>query len=68
MDSNLKDSVYMSIRTDIELRNKIAKQLSITESSVYRYAFRKSPSLKKKVVLDVLKKELKVELVELFEN
>lgn len=68
MDSNLKDSVYMSIRTDIELRNKIAKQLSITESSVYRYAFRKSPSLKKKAVLDVLKKELKVELVELFEN
>lgn len=54
--TKLKDEVYQKIRNDIPLREKIAEQLGITESSVYVYAVRKSLSLSKPVVVNIIKK------------
>lgn len=57
--SNLKPEIYHIIRNDISLRMKISKQLGVTESSVYKYAFRKSPTLSKPIVIDVIKEHTK---------
>lgn len=62
----LNDEVYQLIRNDIPLREKISKQLGITESSVYVYARRKSLTLSKPVVVEILKKHLNLPEDKLF--
>lgn len=56
--ANLKDEVYHIIRNDIPLREKIAEKLGITVDSVYRNAFRKSPTLSKPFVIGIIAKHL----------
>lgn len=63
----LKEEIYNKIRNDIPLREAIAGKIGITERSVYVYATRKSPTLHKPVVVEVLKKQLGVKNEELFE-
>lgn len=64
----LKDEVYHLIRNDIPLRDKISAQLGITVNSVYQYARRKSPTLHKPVVLNIIEKHTGFKLNELFET
>ena len=56
--SKLKEEIYNKIRNDIPLRKKIAGKIGITERSVYVYATRKSPTLNKPVVVEVMKKHI----------
>ena len=63
----LKEEIYNQIRNDIPLREKIAGKIGITERSVYVYATRKSPTLNKPVVVEVMKKHIGLKEEELFE-
>ena len=56
--SKLREEIYSVIRNDIPLREKISSQIGITVDSVYRYAFRKSPTLSKPIVIRVLSEHL----------
>jgi hypothetical protein len=51
----LTEEVYHIIRNDIPLREKIAKQLLIDTNSVYTHAVRKSKSLQKPFILEIIK-------------
>ena len=64
----LKQEVYHLIRNDVKLREMIAEPLGIAESSVYTYAVRKSPTLQKPAVLNVIKKYTNKKETELFET
>lgn len=64
----LKDEVYHFVRNDMELRKKIANSLAISDNSVYRYGVRKSPTLSKPVVLEIIRNHFKVKLEDLFER
>ena len=64
----LKSEIYHIIRNDIPLRDKIASQLGITVNSVYQYARRKSRTLQKPFVLDIIKDHLKIDDSELLET
>lgn len=63
--ANLKEDVYHLIRNDIPLREKISAQIGITVDSVYRHAFRKSPTLSKPIVIEVIAKHLSKDISEL---
>jgi hypothetical protein len=54
----LKENVYKTIRNDIPLRHKIASALGVEVSSIYGYAGRKSPSLSKPFVLDIISEHM----------
>ena len=56
--SNLKEEIYHLIRNDIPLREKISSQIGVTVDSVYKYAFRKSPTLSKPIVIAIISKHL----------
>lgn len=64
----LKSEIYQIIRNDIPLRDKISSQLGITANSVYQYAVRKSRTLQKPFVLEIIKEHLNFDESELFET
>ena len=52
----LKDGVYLIIRNDIPLRNKIASQLNIDPQSVYTSAVRKSTKFSLPFIVEIIAK------------
>lgn len=64
----LKPEIYIIIRRDLKLRQKISTEFKISDTSVYRQAERKSKKLETYSIVQIIKEHTGLEDDKIFED
>lgn len=64
----MKNEIYEIIVGDKQLRRKIADELEVLDSTVYKHCRRRAPKLSEHRVVEIIAGHLNVEPYKLFDN